>query len=535
MDIPPPLTQTNIVTRIILAILLFTICAALSLIPLISVAADSELAGTLSNAIDNYIRQQMTENKIPGLAISIVQNQETIYLHGFGRASLKKGTVVSPQTVFDLASCSKSFTALAVLLLDYKGLIELDKPFTDYVPEFKLDDNGESTVITVRELLNQTSGLPGTFSEPVAYHQGPDAMENLILAMKKVGINRTPGSSFEYTNLNYALLGALVERISGQTFEDYVKINIFEPLGMKNSTLSPEAAARMDRADGHQLFLGHVVTRNVPIYRSMVPAGWVMSSAEDMSRWLKMNLNDGQLDGVQVMPAEIIRLMHQSEVKITKEGEEAAYGMGWFIDTLDDGTPVFWHGGDTPNFLAEMILLPEQGLGLAMLVNGQTTNTAHQIAQHVMSMVSQKNIKLPAAPWWSSWKSTDDISTYASMISLLSLGALVVYIWWQIKTLGNARNQPLNRGTPSRRRKVWLFVIPATPWAVLLLPVGAAFIIMQTLFGVNVFVTLIRVGYFTPPGVVIAAILILFSLFLWALALSLVTIFKAFNKTRTSG
>lgn len=523
--------RNKLIIRLTATLLFIIICVA-TFIPVPAINAANTLPDSLTQDIDNYIRQQMQDNRIPGLSMGIVIDNEIAYLKGFGLASVKKNTAVSPQTVFDLASCSKSFTALAVLLLWHDGIIELDAPFSRYVPEFKLEDNGQTSIITVRQLLNQTSGLPGTFSEPVAYHQGPDAMVNLIAAMKKVGINRPPGSSFEYTNLNYALLGALIERVSGEPFEDYVKQHIFLPLGMKNTTLSPEAAALMNRADGHQLFLGKVITRNVPVYRSMAPAGWVMSSAADMCRWLEINLSEGKVDGVEVIPAELIRLMHSTEVAVAKDGENAGYGMGWFTGTTDDGTPVLWHGGDTPNFLADMILLPQQQTGIVMLVNGQTCTDAHQIAQKVLSMVTDENIRLPAAPWWSSWKSTDDISTYASLFSLVSLAALGFYIWWQIRAINRGRQNPAAASPPSRRKKIWLFVVPATPWAILLIPFGGAFIVMQALFGVNAFGTLIRLGYFTPPGTVIAAILILVTLFLWAIAISLMTIFKAILLTR---
>jgi len=503
---------------------ILTVCG-IFIAPLCRLPAAAANAGIQSASIEDYIRREMTANKIPGLALGIVQNQDVLFLQGFGTASIARGTAVSPQTVFDLASCSKSFTALAVLLLWYDGLIDLDQSFKYYVPEFKLDDNGATVDITVRQLLNQTSGLPGTFSEPVAYHQGPDAMDKLVAAMQNVGISHSPGSVFEYTNLNYALLGALVERVSGQPFEDYVDNRIFIPLGMKNTTLRPEIAAKLERADGHQLFLGKVIVRNIPIYRSMIPAGWVMSSAADMCIWLEMNLNLGKVDGNQIIPAPVVALMQQTAVSITKEGEAAGYGMGWFTDTLVDGAPVLWHGGDTPNFLAEMIMLPEQGLGVVMLVNGQTCTTAHTIAQNVLAMVSGRTVTLPAAPWWASWKSTDDIAIYTIILCLISLAFLGFYIWWQVRKIRNPNNASVK--APRKTRRFWIFVLPATPWFLLALPFAVAFVVMQALFGVNVFITLFRVGYFTPPGLTAAAVLVVLNLVLWAISISLILIFKA--------
>jgi len=242
--------------------------------------------------VDDYIEQQMMDEDIPGLAVVVVQGDEIIYLKGFGITSLKNPSPVTPQTIFDLASISKSFTALGVLLLRDDGLIDLDTPVQQYLPDFQINDPRASE-ITVRQLLNQTSGLPGAFSEPLVFHQGDDAMEKMIAALSQVRLNQPPGLSFEYADINYCLLGALIERVTGTTFEEYMKQKIFVPLGMAHTTLYPDEADERGRADGHQAMYGQIVARNMPIYRSALPAGWVMSSAEDMGKWLIIHLNDG--------------------------------------------------------------------------------------------------------------------------------------------------------------------------------------------------------------------------------------------------
>ena len=216
--------------------------------------AAGQNAQPISSQIDQYIRGQMVQQNIVGLSVAVVQNNEVTYLQGFGAASLKRGTQVTPQTIFDLASCSKSFTATAALLLWNDGLIDLDQPVKHYIPEFQLADETASVEITVRELLNQTSGLPGDLSEPLDYQKGSDTvssdtMKLLVGALKNLQTDRSPGSSFEYANLNYCLLGALVERVSGESFSDFVQERIFTPLGMNNSTLNPDIAASLDRAD----------------------------------------------------------------------------------------------------------------------------------------------------------------------------------------------------------------------------------------------------------------------------------------------
>lgn len=242
--------------------------------------------------VDDYIKQQMEADNIPGVAVAVVRGDEAVYCKGFGIASVKTNLAVTPQTIFDLASISKSFTALGILLLRDDGLIDLDASVQQYLPDFQPNDS-LSSHITVRHLLNHMSGLPGTFSAPIIFQQGDDDMVALVAAMGRVRLNREPGSSFEYADINYCLLGALIERVSGITFEDYIQQRIFSPLGMDNTTLYPEEAAASSRADGYQSMYGRVVARNIPIYRSALPAGWVMSGAEDMCKWLVTHLNDG--------------------------------------------------------------------------------------------------------------------------------------------------------------------------------------------------------------------------------------------------
>lgn len=478
--------------------------------------------------IDRFIQQKMVEKDLPGLAIAIVNNQGIIYARGYGYANLDTKRPVTPQTIFDLASCSKSITALATLLLWHDGLIELDKPLVQYIPEFRLAD-GDFSKITVRELLQQTSGLHGDVADPVLYQKGSNAFTELVSAMTKARLANPPGSVFEYANSNYALLGALIERVSGKQFEDFVQERIFTPLGMQNSTCRPDVATRGDRADGHQLLLGKVVARDVPVYRSAIPAGWIMSSAEDMGRWLITNLNDGKVDGNQVIPAELIETMLTTGLTFTEGGKEAGYGMGWFTGSTQSDGIVLWHGGDTTNFLSEMILLPEKNLGIVMLVNGQVCKNAHEIATDVLSLVSGVQFELLQSPWWASWKSVDNISIYAVILSAVLILGLVPYVMWQYRVIKRLR-QNNGKISPGKKLKIWWIVLPATPWMLFAVVASVAYIAMQSLFGFNVFVTIWRFGYFAPPGTLVAAITILLALFMWAIVLSVTAIFRVMAK-----
>jgi len=499
----------------------------------------AETEGTLTSDIDSFISERMAAEGIPGMAVVVVQRDQVTYLKGFGTASLKSLSPVTPQTVFDLASCSKSFTALAVLLLREDGLVDLDLPVCHYLPDFTTSDYEMSQEITVRQLLHHSSGLPGRFAEPLAFHSGEDAMDKLVASMDRVHLNRAPGSSFEYSNLNYCLLGAIIEEVSGVDFEEYLEQRVFVPLGMKNTTMVPEEAEELERADGHQLLFGHVITRNVPIYRSVIPAGWVMSTAEDMGRWLIVHLNGGVIDNQQVIPAGVIEELHTPGMSYEQDGTEIGYGMGWFIGNSDTGISMVWHGGDTSNFSANMVLVPDQQIGVTVLVNSQTSSDAHSFAPGVASLVLGQELELPTAPWWGSWQSADTLAMAAVAFSVVVFLILIFYLWWRWRRFRRRRTAYLV-SIHKRRLRIWRMVLPFTPLVLLMVALAAISIVAWLLFGFNLFRTLIQFGSFSPPGVWIAGWMMFAVISLWAIVLAGQTIFqyrlrRRLSKARSSG
>jgi CubicO group peptidase (beta-lactamase class C family) len=485
----------------------------------------AEVDKTLEEDIDDLVSEGMEAERIPGMAVVVVQNGQVAYLKGFGTASLKTMSPVTPQTVFDLASCSKSFTALAVLLLREDGLLDLDLPVSHYLPDFTTADYQMSQEITVRQLLNHSSGMPGKFAEPLAFHSGVDAMEKLVASMEKVHMDRAPGSSFEYSNLNYSLLGAIIEEVSGVDFEEYLEQRVFTPLGMKNTTMVPEEAEKLDRADGHQLLFSHVIARNVPVYRSIVPAGWVMSTAEDMGRWLIVHLSGGVIDNQQIIPAGVIEELHTPGISYEENSIEIGYGMGWFIADSDSGLSMVWHGGDTSNFSANMVLLPDQQLGVAVLINSQTSASAHSFAPDVASLVLGQDVELPAAPWWASWRGADTIAIAVIVFSMVAFYILLFYVWWSWRRFRRRRTAYLV-SIHKKRLRIWRMVLPFTPLVLLMMAVAAIYIVVWLLFGFNLFRMVTRFGSFSPPGVWIAGWTMFAVISLWAIALAAQSIFR---------
>jgi CubicO group peptidase (beta-lactamase class C family) len=479
----------------------------------------SQIATTF-NVINHLVETQMAAKDIPGLALVITLGDKIVHVKGFGVTSLDEPNKVTPQTVFDLASSSKSFTALAVLLLRDKGLIDLDMPLQHYLPNFKLADADVSSRITVAQLLNHTSGLTAGASDPLAYQKGSDAMDKMVAGLKNVHLNRSPGESFEYANLNYCLLGAVVEKVSGMPFEDFMKQSIFIPLGMNNTTVSPDEAASLDKADGHQPMFGRVIVRNIPVYRSAAPAGWVMSSAEDMGRWLILNLNGGQYSGQQYIPAGNFEDMHTPSAMLNREGEEAGYGMGWFSVSVND-ISLIWHGGDTPNFSTEMMLVPEHKLGVMVMVNSQNNSLAHSIVPEIAGMVLGFEINLPLAPWWASWGMIDNVATGLVILDLLLILTLAVYLWWLRRQVIQGHRQRLTWPFFTQwRLHIWHTVMHVSPLVVLGTIVLAIFMVAQLFFGFDPYRTVIDFREFAPPSIWWSTILLFIAVALWALTLA---------------
>jgi len=479
--------------------------------------------------IDDYIARQMMDEDVPGLAVVIVQGEEIIYLKGFGVTSLSDPSPVTPQTIFDLASISKSFTALGVLSLRDEGLIDLDTPVQQYLPDFQLDDP-RAADITVRQLLNQTSGLPGNMSAPLIFQQGEDEFKEVVAAISHIQLNRDPGSSFEYADINYCLLGALIERVTGTTFEDYMQQSVFDLLGMDNTTLYPDVAAGLDRADGHQPMYGQVITRNMGIYRSALPAGWVMSSAEDMGTWLIAHLNCGCTAEGQIIPAADIEECHAVAIQFEENGKETGYGMGWLISCGDDDVSLIWHGGDTPNFTTDMILLPDYDMGIAVMVNSQASTIGHSIAPGIANLLLELELEPMSVPWWAHWKTIDTMATAALIIIFLFIIGLVFYIWRIWRQFRTGERHFIGSPLADNTMPTWQLMFYIAPLVALILILIASYLVVNTLYGYNPFEVLIMFHIAAPPGVYISGIITLVVVPLWALLLAFVGLFTRSSK-----
>ena len=346
--------------------------------------------------IDAYIRRTMRSARFPGVAVGIVRGDRVVYLRGFGRAD-RSGHPVTPQTPFLIGSVTKSFTALAVLQLVEAGKVALDAPVQRYIPWFRVGDSSASAGITVRELLTMTSALPQVYETQTWTDQDAGALERTVRLLATKQLTGQPGRTFGYSNANYETLGLIVQMVSGESYEDYIKQHVFAPLDMRNSFVSQDEALARGMASGHRWWFGVPVAVTLPYRRAELPAGYIVASTEDMAHYLIAEMNDGRYGDSSVLSPSGMAMRHTQPLG-------GAYGFGWEFLRAGGRTLINYDGG-TANFQSSLFIDPVAHVGVYVAANainaldaiasphgaspldGQTTRA---MAQVVLSIVTDR-------------------------------------------------------------------------------------------------------------------------------------------------
>jgi CubicO group peptidase (beta-lactamase class C family) len=397
-------------------------------------------------AVDRFINREMRAQRLPGLALAITQDDRVLYIQGYGVDG--RGNPVTQQTQFFIASVSKSITALAVMQLVEAGKVDLDAPVQKYLPEFRLADPQAAAQITIRQLLNHTSGLsePG-FADMVLPQ--PQTIAERVTSLRSARAVDPPGTAYHYFSPNYGTLARVVEVVSGQPFSQYMRDNVFTPLAMPN-TLSVVTSAEGKQAAGH-LAKGHLEIFGVPVAYPEADgylggSGGVISTAEDMAHYLIAQTNGGQYQDQALVSPASLDLMHTPPV-----GINSTYAMGWTESTLD-GQRILEHNGILSTFSADAVLLPEEDIAIALLYNISSlpTNTfaAPEIRNGLVALLTGKP---PETGWM-------NVHLWGWITALLTLSGGVLAIRGLLRLphwAEKARAAPLWRLLPGT---AWTFV-----------------------------------------------------------------------------
>jgi CubicO group peptidase (beta-lactamase class C family) len=345
----------------------------------------------------NFVNREMKNWNVPGLAVVIVKDGETILCEGFGHRDLANRKIVTPDTLFAIGSSTKAFTALgAGILVDEKKL-DIDKPVQDYYPAFTMQNRCTAGRVTTRDLLAHRTGAP---RYDAAWIFNPLCRDKAIESIRHFQTTADLRQTFIYNNYMYVLAGKVVETQSGTSWEDFTRTRILKPLGMNNSNF---CVKEMQRSSNYSL--GYILRKtgtdmtpqqalstppdlvNFISLAGMEPAGCINSSIKDMERWLRFQLGNGKWEGKTIVSEGYLAQMHSPQMVISWPPERArlnpehlppTYGLGWTIQPYR-GKLVVQHGGNTAGFSAQVSFMPEKNSGIVILTNMNSTNLTYII------------------------------------------------------------------------------------------------------------------------------------------------------------
>ncbi len=359
---------------------------------------------------------------VPAAAVAVLKDGEVV---DDAAGILHKGTGVeaTPDSIFQIGSITKLWTATLVMQLVDEGRLELDTPVRTYLPEFRIGDESAAEAITVRQLLNHTSGFEGDIFTDTG--PGDDAIEKYLGVLHEVPQLFAPGEQFSYNNAGYCVLGRLVEVLREKPYDDCLREHLFAPLGLTHAATSPYDAIMFRVAMGHielEPGTGYQPARFWALARSNAPAGAMLAMRpRDLVAFARMHLEDGKAaDGTQVLAPGTPARMHAREVGLPYLGVMGdSWGLGFERFDTADGA-IIGHDGSTIGQNAFMRMVPEAGLVVALLTNGgDTLSLYHEVAGHVIAELSDTELpalpKPPAAP--EKVDASRFVGTYSSQVA----------------------------------------------------------------------------------------------------------------------
>ncbi|HEX4019720.1 MAG TPA: serine hydrolase [Acidobacteriaceae bacterium] len=390
----------------------------LKLSKLASLAVCVVLATVASNCIaqqqdfsplDHYIQTTMHEWNVPGVAVGIVHGTDPVYLKGFGVRNIETRQPVTPDTLFDIGSCTKAFTSASIAMLVDEGKMNWDDKMDKSIPFFHLYDPLADENVTLRDLLTHRTGLPGA---DLLWYGAPVSREQIVRSLAYIHPDAGFRTVFQYQNAMYVTLGYAVGQVSGGTWDDFVKRRIFQPLGMSESDTSAiDAQKSPDYASPHVMRNGKVVVIPWKNIDNAGPAGSINSSVRDMAKWISLQLNDGVFDGKRLISSKNIQEMHRPQI-VLPPGEiptvffpdsmQLSYGLGWFIQDYR-GHQLVLHPGDIDGFEALTVLIPEIHTGYEVLVNLGGNSYRQALGYHIADVL----LHLPEEDWSAHFKAND--------------------------------------------------------------------------------------------------------------------------------
>lgn len=319
----------------------------------------------LAQKIDELLKPLYDDDK-PGAAVIVARDGDVIFRKGYGMANLELGVPIEPHMVFRLGSITKQFTAVCILMLMEQGKLNLQDDMTRFLPDYP---TGGRT-ITIEHLLTHTSGIKSYTDMPewLPFWRKDMSVDELINLFKDQPFDFEPGGNFKYNNSGYILLGAVIEKISGMKYAEFVQQNIFEPLEMTHSLYDDTERIIPGRVAGYSKDMNGFVNAAYLSMSQPYAAGSLASSVDDLALW------DTALRTNKLLRFESLALAFKPYT--LKNGDSTGYGFGWAVGGEYAGFPIIQHDGGIPGFSTSGILVPTEKTYVAILTNNDSSETS---------------------------------------------------------------------------------------------------------------------------------------------------------------
>ena len=428
-------------TRLIVATIALALAAPLAA-PAQSLGDDPRVSSAI-NLLDLWVDAQSAYERIPGISIGVVHDQELIWSKGYGYADVERETLARPNTIYSICSISKLFTSTGVMQLRDRGHLRLDDPVADHLPWFKIKETYEGAApITIEGLLTHSSGLPREADFPYWTEASFPSRESIIDHVSKQETLYPASTYYQYSNLALTMAGEIIAQVSGKPYAEYVQRNILDPLGLDDT--SPEIP---EQHKGGQLATGYGsigrdgTRKTVHFYtvNGIAPAAGYASTVEDLAKfasWQFRLLEHGDDD---VLARNTLREMQR--VHFMDPGWRTTRGIGFSVWRSNDKTFV-GHGGSCPGYRTQLLLRPQEQFASIFMTNAQGVNTGlyTRVAYEVVAPA------IAAALSSDEYEAPDPIlSTYVGQYEGLFGGETEVIVWQgKLAALSLPTQNPLN-------------------------------------------------------------------------------------------
>jgi len=354
---------------------------------------------------DAYMDQLLKDWNTPGIGVGIVINDKLVFAKGYGYRDYGRKLPFTPTTLCPIASNSKLFTAVAAGMLVEQGRLTWDKPVRDAVPTIQFYNDQLNNNVTLRDMLSHRTGVT---RHDLIWFKSPFTRKELFEKLKYLEPQQPMRETFLYNNLMFSAVGYIIELKSSKTWENYVRENIFEPLDMNTSTytisdmlkLPDHGVPYREKRDSFELY-------QIPYYEDtegVAPAGAIISNINELSHWLVALMNDGSYNGKQVLPPNVLKATMQPAIGLPNALGEALgywevlnpdYGMGRQTASYR-GHLMTFHGGDLPGFHSQVSFLPNEKIGVIVLVIGDHAAPLYNVVSY---NVYERLIGMDQTPW----------------------------------------------------------------------------------------------------------------------------------------